>query len=493
VSGEQFVLDEVKWPRLKDQFRGVAAIASLAATYVLTANYTSRQSYDTISTALPSWRLAQSGNLDLTEYAGWSSWIVPVGDDWVSNRFPGAIAWGAPFYVALGREVPTILPASIAAMVATMVAVIVVRAVTAGLVGSQMATIGAMVLALGTGMWSVAADALWTHGPAAMFLAGAMLAASRNRHALVGLCLGGAVLCRPHLTVAGVIFIVAMRCYSRNSRWAVQGAGLLLGIAVLTLYNVYVFHSPSPLGGYDPAHVVASSAKLAALPQQIAGGLVSPARGLLVYSPVLVLMAASLHRAWKVGSPPWVKSAAWGAAAYAAAQLYLVRFTGGDRFYGARVLLESLVLIWPLLVISMAWTLARGAWLARAGLAISASASILLVGVGAAADQQSAAPIKPWTEFPPARALEELTFPRGVLVLVVSAMVAACVLLLSRKVAGDDNHARTPHNLSAWLVQRQDSTTHARPDAPSRAASSRSSSSSDSREAMSSTDRPSTT
>jgi alpha-1,2-mannosyltransferase len=326
-----------------------------------------------------------------------------------------------------------------------------------------------------------------------LFLSLALLAASRDRELLAGLAFGAAILCRPHLGIAVGVFVVYCYLCDRRARRGLMVTGAGVGVALYLAYNVTVYGSPSPLGGYDPSHVDVGLDNLIGLPENVAGALVSPGRGLLLYSPVLVFMGWAIVPTWRGRVPVWVRAATLAALAYAAVQLYLLRFSGGDRFYGNRVLLESLVLAWPLLMMSAQRTLVAGGRAASTWFGLLTMVSTTLVGVGAAADYLSDDALDAWQELPAVAAVRLLSPPALASVLLIGAASAALVARLSRQPEPGRAPDSRPLSSPASTSQRQESSTQERPAAPIRAASSRSSSSSDTRAPTASGDRPSTT
>lgn len=160
----------------------------------------------------------------------------------------------------------------------------------------------ALVYALGTSVWVIASQALWQHGPALLCLAIGVWAALRlaerddRRDALVvSIAVAMTIVCRPqNLPASFAVFAFALATRPRRFLdLALPGAvigGLLVG------YNVHAFGKIS--GAYEaiyasPGHVwrglTARTAFTGPLVEGLAGILVSPSRGLFVYSPVLAV------------------------------------------------------------------------------------------------------------------------------------------------------------------------------------------------------------
>ncbi|MDJ0865448.1 MAG: hypothetical protein QNK03_05005 [Myxococcota bacterium] len=153
--------------------------------------------------------------------------------------------------------------------------------------------------ALGTGMWAVASQSLWQHGPAALALTVGILAAAgppnRKRALLVGLASGIVFACRIVSCVYVAPLVVWLTLRRRTTLgWLLLGA---LPPVVLTLaYNVHYFDDWQ--GGIvllegikATTHGVAGrwSTDVAGIAGGVAGTLFSPSRGLFVYSPWVAL------------------------------------------------------------------------------------------------------------------------------------------------------------------------------------------------------------
>jgi alpha-1,2-mannosyltransferase len=79
---------------------------------------------------------------------------------------------------------------------------------------------------------------------------------------------------------------------------------------------------------------------------------ISPDRGILVWTPVILLLLPALVRSWRE-LPDWSRSLVWGGLVYTVLQGVLNRFSGGDVFYGYRLGLEMLASLTPALAFSL--------------------------------------------------------------------------------------------------------------------------------------------
>lgn len=152
------------------------------------------------------------------------------------------------------------------------------------------------IFALGSGLWSTASRGLWQHGPMALLSALAIWAFVRGRRrrstahiALVGLLLGSAYVVRP--TAAGVIAITALVLlvtWRRAFLWF--AAAVLVPVVPSTIYNLLTYHNVGiPVYGGNVISGIQPH-----LLKYLAGMMVSPARGLLVYSPFVLFAAVGL-------------------------------------------------------------------------------------------------------------------------------------------------------------------------------------------------------
>ncbi len=147
--------------------------------------------------------------------------------------------------------------------------------------------LAAFVFAFCTSAWSTASRALWPHGPSMLMLALTLylVLKSRRRPGLVacaGLPLAFAYVLRPAngisvLFLSLYVFVEHRRYFFRYLLW-------MLPVAVpFVVYNLAVYDAVLPAG-----HRALRVGLHLHLPAALAGHLISPARGLLVFSPVLL-------------------------------------------------------------------------------------------------------------------------------------------------------------------------------------------------------------
>jgi hypothetical protein len=358
-----------------------AVLIPLFAIYLATATVRLPYHIDAFTNALTAWHIADHGSIYLDEspdlaspdnFASTGLFTTTSDGHIVSQYPPGAALVAVPFYL-LDRssirlpmygsnkpnappvtiDVPSLVPASAAASLATALAVALLALVFLPFLSPSRAIIGAYVAGLGTGAWSVASNALWQHGPAMLWIALALYLVSRGHRVWGGLAFGLAILTRPHIALIAAAVGIAVGLTKRSFKPVLAvGSGSLLGLLALVGYNWAVFGSMSISGGYGPVFAErAANSSLSWYLKNIAGALVDPIHGLLIWAPFLILLIPGLAKGWK-STPSWAKGAAIGGLLYLLLQLKANRFSGGDGFLGYRYPLEALVAAAPLLVIS---------------------------------------------------------------------------------------------------------------------------------------------
>jgi len=204
---------------------------------------------------------------------------------------------------------------------------------------------------LATSVWSVSSQTLWQHAPGELFLALGMFCLFRRKQTyapyLAGFAFGLAFMCRPTNSLAvaaGLLFLLSDR------RAAL--AYLLGGVPVAIAFFAYNLHFFGTLISFGQVSTLAERIRMgdtAALWQYpfakgLAGVLVSPSRGIFVYSPILLVSLWASFRIWK--ERRWIPLRA---AALAAVGIWVVtaRWMGwwGGWSYGYRMVVDSAILL----------------------------------------------------------------------------------------------------------------------------------------------------
>jgi hypothetical protein len=241
-----------------------------------------------------------------------------------------------------------------------------------------LALLTGLTFAFGTTAWSTASRGLWGHAPALLALAVAvwLVLQAPARPALlgwVGLPLGLAFAVRPQtwpiaLALSGYVAL----SYRRQLPW-------LLGMLVLPVLPVLAYHCwlyGRPFSPYSsPGQLLTASDPLLAL----AGLLVSPSRGLVIYSPILLVALVGAAARWRAGQFGRLEAALALSAGLTLLMLASFANWWGGHSFGPRLLTDLL----PLLMVFLAdgfEAIRRGGggWRLLAGTAI---AGLLLISV----------------------------------------------------------------------------------------------------------------
>lgn len=368
---------------------GLVLAGLLLGLFVLTTDDT--PSVDAASASLQGWRIATSGepwleDVDLTDlrydYIEPPLWIGESdhGHE-VVFRSPGITAVSVLGYVGADEEPAgfRIRPAGIVAAVLTWVAVLLMWSALHPRIGRRTATGVAAVLALGTPVWSVAADAIWPHTLTVLGLAGMAWAASRERWLLAGVLGGVGLTGRLHLSLAVGVLGLGVGLARRTPRvTALVAAGSLPFLGLAALWSRWLYGQWDPAGGYPQADAYAERAASTSLVDTLvneAGLWVSADRGFLVWTPVALLLLPALVRSWRE-QPDWARVMVLGGLVYTLVQGLMNDFAGGSAFYGYRLTLELLLSLTPALAFALphAGRVARALLPAVAGLQVGATA-----------------------------------------------------------------------------------------------------------------------
>lgn len=234
-----------------------------------------------------------------------------------------------------------------------------------------------VAFAFGTNTWMISSQALWQHGAGGFLVALALLLATSTltpaRCAALGaICVAMAANRPPDALVAAAVALYVCWAARRTAGWLLAGAAVPL--ALVLAYNLAI--PGSIFGGYGVVDV--SGFLDHPLWTGLAGLLVSPMRGLLVFSPFLVFVPLGLARRLRVPDTR-ILAALLAAAVVAQLVLYAKADWRAGHSWGPRWLTDVL----PLLV----WMLAPAPSFlrlpARVLLLLTMAASITIQAIGA--------------------------------------------------------------------------------------------------------------
>jgi len=233
--------------------------------------------------------------------------------------------------------------------------------------GREAAWLWTLAFGFGTSAWSTASRAMWSHGMSMLCLAAALyfLTGGRRRVVLAGVLLGLAVWNRPLHAIPLVCFAVWLRRDGWRLLAGAAAASIPFAVYCLTIYRLPV--QPYML---SPGAFVWDTGRALGV---FAGQLVSPGRGLLVYSPFLVLCAAGAASLWKRERGLVTAIGTWFVL-HAAAISFFADWTGGMAFgprYWSDFLPGAMILLGPVrparkwfyvLIVWAVFLHGRGAW-----------------------------------------------------------------------------------------------------------------------------------
>jgi alpha-1,2-mannosyltransferase len=258
-----------------------------------------------------------------------------------------------PAYFLFGSDSPSELPGSLTAAFLSAVAITLMFSALRRHLTDRQALVAAVVFGFATPMWTISGNMLWPHTVTVLGIAGMAWSASSNKWWSAGVFGGFALWGRLHtaLIVAFLGIGVGLR---RRQLGPVVRAGVASGVFLLgtCVWNRWMYGSWNPLGGYGQSDMAATENYRYSLTNQL-GMWVSPDRGILVWTPIVLLLVPALVRSWRE-LPDWSRSLLVGGLVYTVLQASMITFTGGDGFYGYRYGLEFLACATPALALSQA-------------------------------------------------------------------------------------------------------------------------------------------
>jgi hypothetical protein len=298
--------------------------------------------------------LIRHGDANIDEYRGQFAqayWAVGSGRGHFWNVYPPGVpmlivpvVWAADkAYAVFGRDLEAIVLQG-PPLVLELVCASVITALAAGLMfvylRARLPLVQALLLAglfaVGTAAYSSASRGLYPHGPTMLFLTGAILLYERVKRGRasaawwLGVCAGYSYTIRPANVIVVVGFAVLVFVTARRQAVAYV-LGALAGVGPLFVFNLAAFGAwLSPYYRMTEATIWSFAVPVGPL----GALLVSPSRGLFVFSPFLLFVGARflpyfrrrypftpvetllamLAMAWWFGTSRWRMW--WGGASY---------------------------------------------------------------------------------------------------------------------------------------------------------------------------------
>ncbi len=292
----------------------------LGVVFMYSLNGKALTAGDTIPASYMPLSLLREFDFDLDEfrflYDGEMPWFLQRIDGRIVSAYPpwaGVLAlpvYLLPVIGGLSAPSPWIHDLEkLSATLITALSVVVLLFTMRRLTSEKIAWLIAIVYAFGTSSFSSSSQALWQHGPSQLFLTLTIYCLVRGLDeprftAYAGLALGSAIICRPSNALMGAP-IAAYVLLSQGQQF--------LGFCLTTIppllwflaYNLHYNGSPLStgfaIGIIDPSRLRSLGAHLFKTPlaEGLAGILISPSRGLFVYSPILMVAFVGMVMVWK--------------------------------------------------------------------------------------------------------------------------------------------------------------------------------------------------
>jgi hypothetical protein len=294
---------------LKRSFRNdnvisLVLFAAILLGYVLSGN---RAPFDSALYLHTSLSIVREGNTDLNEYPDMIAQVwwppdqvdghrydtAPIGTPvlaapimWLLDRAWPVLGWG-DLQTYLQHNFPVVLQSLMASVIMALTAVLLYRLGRRWLTRPY-ALFLALIFAFGTTAWSVVSRTLWQHGPSMLLLTIALLIVLKaqekpQRIQYVGLIVALAYVTRPTNSIAVLAYSLFVLLFYRKWLWRYLAWALVVAVPFIA-YSWTTYHTLLP--PYYRAFTLLSGATFF---QALIGQWLSPSRGLLIFSPILLL------------------------------------------------------------------------------------------------------------------------------------------------------------------------------------------------------------
>jgi len=396
--------------RRRGSLRALGIFAVTLAAYVPAALHRRREA-DIYMASLEGWRIASAHTPWFTHEIvaqiphTFRFELGPGPDGQVlAHRSPGVVLAAIPGYVLAhtGDAVSafTLVPTAITAALLAAISVTLLFLTLTRRTSPTTAVLGTLAFALATPMWVINGSGLWTHNLTVLGICGMAWAAERERWIVVGLFATVAIWGRVHTVLIVAILGVGLAWSHRDKVIALKVAIVsIVGTLAASLWTHWLYGSWFPSGGYTAGTYTSMTLDRHgeglihySLVNQL-GLWVSPGRGLLVWTPIIVVLTAAVIRNWR-DLPPWSQWLAIGGFAYTLVQGELNGFSGGNHFYGYRLPLELLTCLAPALILSVR----RAGGMAKRLLAPVLSLQFAVMALGALSGGAGLDEKRAWTD-----------------------------------------------------------------------------------------------
>jgi hypothetical protein len=292
----------------------------LSVVFVYSLNDRPLTAGDTIPASYLPLSLIREFDFDLDEFP----FLYEGGMPWFLQRINGRIVSAYPPWAGLLAVPVYLLPAlgrvsaqspwihdleKLAATLITALSVVLLMFTLRRLTNEKIAWLIAIVYAFGTSSFSSSSQALWQHGPSQLFLTLTIYCLVKGLDeprfsAYAGLALGSAIICRPSNVFMAIPIAAYVLLRRRDQLLGFCLAGvppLLWFIAYNMHYNGSLVSTGFAIGIIDPARLWDLGTHLFRTPlsEGLAGILMSPSRGLFIYSPILLVAFVGMVMVWR--------------------------------------------------------------------------------------------------------------------------------------------------------------------------------------------------
>ena len=224
--------------------------------------------------------------------------FVHVGNNHYASLFPIVTPllitplYVIPFLLGIpNSEYQMLVMSHIASALISALSVVFIYLACRYISSRKIALLTALVFAFATSTWSMSSQTLYAHGTSELLLAAMIFLVIRNETwkstwniVFLGICSGLFIFNRPSDSILVLPIIGYIVWYHREKIGYYFLSGFLSGLPFL-IYNILLFHNP--FGGYSS---VASRLTFdTTLVSNYLGLLIAPNRGLLVFTPILIL------------------------------------------------------------------------------------------------------------------------------------------------------------------------------------------------------------
>lgn len=390
-----------------------AVVIFLGLLAVYCSNLRVLSSGDSLPTRVLPFSILREGNLDLNEFTWDRTWegrlpyyLLGTGKHLYSMSAIATPVIVTPLYIVpawllahydipyddVRARVLIVVMERLSAAILTALSALFVFLTLDRLVSRNWAIAVTLVYGLGTSAWSISSQALWPHALAALtlsvlswvFLAPGGRPLSAALAALAGLAAALAVANRPPMIVFAALAAFSIWRNNRARLVAFAVAPALGGAALLT-YNLSVFNAVA--GGYQQLNQFSSTVL-----EGVAGLLVSPNRGLLIYTPVMIFAFWGAVRVWRERAPEWMRLLVVGLGLHVLIYGAFTEWWAGYTF-GPRYLCDVLPALALLLVYGLVPLWRRPVWRAVAVVLIAYGVAVQAIGVYFADDDWNRTPV----------------------------------------------------------------------------------------------------